>query len=285
MGIMGFTHIITGLLLGTLIIGNALARRHEYMIYRGSSIMLVTIAIISIVLTTFYIYNISYILLVQCPRFNFNAESAFSARELNLDPQAETETEKDADAADRHHQKRHLNRRIPSVEILISYYSRLEGQQMNRHHVILMNYDNHTKQVRRKHRLTDEDQWFVSRDGATRLSPLEKSVSVSGAGNVVADGYVCRAANTQPFSMLAREIEEILREKRDESQEKRSFYIKVSAEQEGTDDEEEFIFLELFSRHICRNERAFAIFLDFFLGFIILVALVTVGTYAYIWAA
>jgi hypothetical protein len=85
--------------------------------------------------------------------------------------------------------------------------------------------------------------------------------------------------------MLAREIEEILREKREESQEKRSFYIKVSAEQEGTDDEEEFIFLELFSRHICRNERAFAIFLDFFLGFIILVALVTIGTYAYIWAA
>ena len=256
-GLLGFFHVITGVLIGLYISSNVivagttmppsewdtLKQQQEYMVFKRGAATMIIIAVIAILFSILNLYNLFYIIVHICPSLCF------------------TQTHFTGDAA-----TPHIIANPAVVEVYLTYQYTPPDEKYAKKNVMILKYNTTGKEIVRKTKhfnpnVAHYDQWFIKNE-ASIANPKSDAVSDSPP-------LFCISKNSDAlFSFLENEISYTLFRDLEDRRDGQSY--RVSDKQEGMkarmdNEDEEDMDLNLFTRKICRSEYAFTIALITFI--------------------
>ena len=256
-GLIGFFHIVTGILIGVYLPSNTIdewdtpasrtdkeeqQKRREYAVFKKSASSLIVVSIIGMILSSIYLYNLSYILIGICPTLSSE------------------------DAA--------INPTIITLEL--AYRHRPAGEYYSKRNVLLLRYNTTSQSIIRKTRhvnpnLANYGRWLYSNEIHT--------MGGSDMDNPPPPPPLCiNRTDAMLFTFLENEISHFMFRNLDDRHSSMSIRVNDKYHTGATNEEEEDMDLHLLTTKICRHEHAFVIVVIIFL---LLWDLLSIGLIAY----
>lgn len=245
-GMMGYFHILTGILVGVYITSNTvedwalgevpasktardeLRKRREYAVFRRSASTFIVVAIIGIMLSAIYLYNLGYIMIGICP--------TIASDDAAINPTL--------------------------VNIHIAYQHKPIGDYYAKKSVFILRYNMTSQTIVRKTRdrnpnEVNYDRWFVQNElhtiGKTNEAPPPSQP------------FCVNRDDSMLFSFIENEISHYVFKNSRARQDAKTIRITDKYQMDTSDDEEDEIDLNLLTTRICRHEYAFVIILMTFI--------------------
>lgn len=243
-GILGFFTVITGLLIASLITGELISnKRQKILIYQRVSISTIILSFLSILMIGIYLYNLMYILINICPKQNHPIDIT---NNNNID-----------------------NINNNHIEIFITY-THIEKEGDERRDIFLLNYNKTINKIMtREKEKGNNKNWLETEFEDIIYSNYNKE-------------HICLNQTYSRYFFIENELKEILNYNRHQREESKVFKIKSTDIKILEEDEDNEIFLNFFSRHICKYEYAFMIIAISFLFLMAFLNIMTIGFYIWI---
>ena len=298
-GLIGYFHVLTGVLIGLYLGGNTILRLsfnriqdnsvvidtltgkkykaedirvlQEYEVYSNGSAVIITIAIIGSLLVAIYIYNLIYIIAVICPQHH-HPHSFPPPHHHDIKGVSMTTPEGDL---------------ISNIQVILSYSRLPKDEYYAKRSVITLDYNESGHQVFFKEKdsnpnlyenLYEANEWirFLNDDNANYgIKARNKSTShddnngeeeggviryksSSQGGDLV--NTICYNHTPKTYRIIENEINRYLKKSIEDRQNRKTFRIKDNHPNPHMNNEEEDdIFIDLFTKTLCRNEYGFMI--------------------------
>jgi len=203
-GLIGFFHILTGLLIGIYITSNVinnfyiippltvqrtdpnlpynqwktnfdfnsdhLRQRREYLVFKRGAASTIVIAVIAILLSSIYLYNLFYLLIQTCPNQNHHSPHfihSSSSSSSNI-PNSKTTTTT-TESYNKEDYKLDSQSQSSTIELILSYDHTEKDTSYMKKNVLILKYDINTKQI--IHKIKDYnpnkdeyDKWYIKND-------------------------------------------------------------------------------------------------------------------------
>ena len=266
-GIIGFFHVLLGVLVGIFITSNvvdefsvtaaangaqqtrsmlaAQREKREYLVFKHASASIIVIAVIAIAFSGFYLYNLLNIIINVCPAFHSETAQLGSISKEGV--------------------------AVPTfspavIELHLIYEHVPVGEYYKKKNILILRYNTSSKEIIRKTKYTDPsqesyNQWFAQNE----FSNAYGGASMAGATTPIT--FCLNASNNMLFAFLENELKyelyRNLEERRGRQSVRLTDHKHVNTRMDNEDEED--MDLRFMTRKICRNEYAFAIAVVVFL--------------------
>lgn len=260
-GLIGFFHIATGILIGVYIPSNVTdewrtgeqpvsrterdehRKRREYVVFKKSASSLIVVAVIGVLLSSIYLYNLIYILAGICP--------TLASDDTTVNPTV--------------------------ITLELAYRHKPNGEYYSKRNVLVLKYNTTSQSIIRKTRtsnpnIANYDRWFTQNEVHT-LSGIN-----SDARHAPAPPLCINRTDVMLFSFLENEISHFMFKSLDERLDAKSIRVNDKYHVGASNDEEEGMDLHLLTTKICRHEQPFVWAIIIFL---FLWDLMSIGLIAY----
>ena len=245
-GLIGFSHITTGILIGIYITSNVVEdwrfnrienelpaskterdeqrKRREYSVFRKSASSLIVVSVITILLSLVYLYNLGYIIIGICP--------SLASEDSIVNPTV--------------------------INIQLTYQHKAVDEYYAKKNIVILRYNTTSQSIIRKTRhsnpsVANYDRWFVHNEiRSIKTQVEEQPLCINRADSLL-------------FSFIENEVSHLLYKNLNERQEAMSIRITDKFRMQTTDEEEEDMDLHHLTSKICRHEYAFVLGIIIFL--------------------
>lgn len=245
-GIIGYFHIVTGLMIGIYLTSNTIEhwvpgevpanrtqreeqrKRREFFVFKRSASTIIVSTIIGIIMSSLYLYNLGYILIGVCP--------ALALDDATVNPTV--------------------------VNIEIAYRHKAENEFYSKKNILILRYNTTSQSIIRKTRdlnpnVARYDKWFVQNE----VHSIEENVKKDEEPG----SFCIQKSDNLLFGFLENEISHFMYKNLNERQEAKAIRIVDKYNMETSDEEEDDMDLHHLTSRICRHEYAFVIIIITFL--------------------
>lgn len=257
-GLIGFFHIATGILIGVYLPSNTIdewktpascadkteqQRRREYAVFKRSAPSLIVVSIIGVLLSSIYLYNLSYILIGICP--------TLSSEDAAINPTV--------------------------ITLELAYRHRPADEYYSKRNVLLLRYNTTSQSIIRKTRHTNPnianyDRWISSNE----IHTMDSSNAEEALHPL--PPLCINRTDAMLFTFLENEISHFMFRNLDDRHSSMSIRVNDKYHTGATNEEEEDMDLHLLTTRICRHEYAFVLVV---IIFVLLWDLLSIGLIAY----
>jgi len=229
-------------------------QRHyrEYLVFKRASAVIITVAVLAILFSGFYLYNLINTLVNECPKHH-------------------------------HMHMQDVESYNPStIQLYLSYDHTPKNEYYKKTNVLILKYNITSKEIIRKVKKTnpnenDYDRWYkentiLSYEQVNTMNNRQNSQTLTQSPTTKVeeqntDQYFCMNKNNVLYSFLENEISRELDKNLKERLDMKSFRImdKHNPYAHSNDENEQDVTFHMMTKTICRNEFAFSIVTIIFL--------------------